>query len=99
MRKEFRNPQSALTMLLELPVGLAQESDFAKEDVRLFAASQRLAVEFRKFWFVIERINLRQATAQTEMHRTPRLGSKVRRLIGCLAGNGIAVQSAIASQK
>ena len=78
MGKEVRDPETALTPLLEFPVVLAQEADFSKEDVRLLVGLKRLSMQFLQAGLIVEGVHLTEAPTQADMNHPLGLGGVMR---------------------
>src|SRR5581483_4003206 len=76
--KQVRNPEAAFAALFEIPIGFAQQADLPEENIRSLGKRGRLAMQFKKPWLVIKRVNLTHRAAQAEVNSSFCLGRKVR---------------------
>src|SRR5262249_53204515 len=77
--KQVRNPQPALASLPKLPITFAEQADLAKEYVGPLVGLQGPAVQTVQLRLVVERIDLAQSSAQTDVNGSPRPGRMMRR--------------------
>ena len=77
VRQQVTHPQPALAMLAKIEAALHDPPRLAEESIDLAFAGELLAIESLQVGLVIERINVADSAAGTDMHDAARFGRKV----------------------